>query len=145
MKKICLIFAIFIFSFTLLKAQKRMIGEKLGGGIVFDVSADGLHGLIAQTIDQAKASNWLKATKVVTIQTNYSPEAKGFSDWRLPTEEELKKLYMQKNIVGGFAKVPYWSSSEEDEERAWSQHFNTGAQICSYKANTAYVRAVRSF
>ncbi len=35
----------------------------------------------------------------------------GYTDWRLPTKEELMILYNNKDIIGGFEKDSYWSSS----------------------------------
>lgn len=35
----------------------------------------------------------------------------GYSDWRLPTEDELMVLYSNREIIGGFSENIYWSSS----------------------------------
>ena len=67
--------------------------------------------------------------------------------WRLPTENELNKMY--KNLfregIGGFANDYYWSSSEDDSSGAWYQLFFDGYQGCLYKYDDARVRAVRAF
>lgn len=34
----------------------------------------------------------------------------GYTDWRLPTEEELMVLYSNRNLIGGFLPNYYWSS-----------------------------------
>ncbi len=34
----------------------------------------------------------------------------GYSDWRLPTEDELMMLYANREIIGGFSESIYWSS-----------------------------------
>ena len=68
----------------------------------------------------------------------------GFSDWHLPTKEELNQLYLNKEKVGGFAFDDYyWSSTVSDyaqksvtdgqishevalrlqNENHWAQHF----------------------
>jgi hypothetical protein len=36
----------------------------------------------------------------------------GYSDWYLPSKDELNKLYLNKNSVGNFADGSYWSSTE---------------------------------
>ena len=36
----------------------------------------------------------------------------GYSDWFLPSRDELSKLYQNKATIGGFGSAWYWSSSE---------------------------------
>lgn len=70
----------------------------------------------------------------------------GYSDWYLPSKDELNKLYINKVVVGGFTSNDYWSSSENSANTAWRQHFNNGAQSNDTKKDiTNYVRAVRAF
>jgi hypothetical protein len=70
----------------------------------------------------------------------------GFSDWYLPSKDELNKLYLNKVAIGGFANSRYWTSTEIASNVAWSQNFTTGAQSnLSLKNNSFYVRAIRSF
>jgi len=70
----------------------------------------------------------------------------GFSDWYLPSQDELNKLYLSKATIGGFASGSYWSSSEDSANLAWSQTFGNGLlQLVGYKYGTLVVRAVRSF
>jgi hypothetical protein len=38
----------------------------------------------------------------------------GYKDWFLPSIDELHKLHQNKTVIGGFANVTYWSSSEFD-------------------------------
>ena len=63
----------------------------------------------------------------------------GYSDWFLPSKEELNLLYQQKTGVGGFANTFYWSSTEGASDLAWTQG------ICGNKGATLSVRAVRAF
>lgn len=147
MRKVSLIFLGFMLLCFVGKAQvKHTIGEKFGGGIVFDISADGLHGLIAESIDlgkstPAKVSELLKTGK-------YSDEAKPFTDWRLPSKEELEKLHKQKDVVGGFnKKEKYMSSSRFPKPGAnWGVHFmkRDSSPIQDYQGS-AQVRVVRAF
>ena len=69
----------------------------------------------------------------------------GFSDWYLPSKDELNKLYENKNVVGGFASTYYWSSSESNFNNAWSQYFLNGFQYYYDKSFKLCVRAVRAF
>lgn len=84
-------------------------------------------------------------------------ELNGYSDWHLPSKDELNKIYQNKSIIGGFANAVYWSSTEAsvvnqnqvtyDSTRAWAQAFTNGYQFCEQKTNgPGYrVRAVRRF
>jgi hypothetical protein len=70
----------------------------------------------------------------------------GYSDWYLPSKDELNKLYLNQTAIGGFATVGYWSSSENINDHAWFQDFYDGSQHAGNKASTTpYVRAIRSF
>ena len=89
-----------------------------------------------------------------TVCNEYSVTAVGgvtYGDWYLPSKHELNLLYLQKSVVGGFANVSYWSSTEhslvlgELAEYAWSQNFSNGNQGPIYKDGNNYVRAVRAF
>ena len=69
----------------------------------------------------------------------------GYSDWYLPSRDELNKLYINLIAVGGFANANYWSSSEYDFSNAWYQNFGIGGQNYYNKTNAVRVRAVRAF
>ena len=69
----------------------------------------------------------------------------GYSDWYLPSRDELDKLYINQGAVGGFSSGDYWSSSEGGSLSAWSQSFYDGFQFSNVKNFPSYVRAVRSF
>jgi len=70
----------------------------------------------------------------------------GYSDWYLPSKEELNKLYLNRTAIGGFTLNYYWSSSEDsDANKAWSQYFNGSLQANGDKNSVIYVRAIRSF
>jgi hypothetical protein len=69
----------------------------------------------------------------------------GYTDWYLPSKDELNKLYLNRIAIGGFANVIYWSSTEIDGYYAWVQYFGDGAQTSDGKNFRSYVRAVRAF
>ena len=70
----------------------------------------------------------------------------GYSDWYLPSKDELNKLYLNRTAIGGFdANGFYWSSSELTDNLASDQYFGNGFQGYFGKDGTDYVRAVRSF
>ena len=68
-----------------------------------------------------------------------------YDDWYLPSKDELNKLYLNKDSVGGFADASYWSSSEGSANVAWLQDFYGGYQYGANKGGTYRVRAVRAF
>jgi len=74
----------------------------------------------------------------------------GYSDWYLPSQDELQKLYVNKSYIGGFTtgELPYtqyWSSSELDIQGAFYVSFSFSLPFDGRKYSNAFVRAVRSF
>ena len=162
------------------------IGDFHQGGIIFWLDGNG-GGLIAATKDQTSPSygaewgcsgNLISGADGVAIGTGNqntidieagctTPETaadkcanltlNGYSDWFLPSKDELHKMYLnigQGNTlglgnIGIFASNPYWSSTEFDANHAWQQDFDSGGQYSFFKYNpsyaNAYVRAVRTF
>jgi hypothetical protein len=69
----------------------------------------------------------------------------GYSDWYLPSKDELKKLYLNRVAIGSFSGI-YWSSSEDSSIGAWAEDFTWGPFQGNYtKAFVGHVRAIRSF
>ena len=68
----------------------------------------------------------------------------GYSDWYLPSLDELNQLYIYKTAIGNFADL-YWSSTEDDNLNAWRLNVNNGNQYSYGKGGNTHVRAVRSF
>jgi hypothetical protein len=73
----------------------------------------------------------------------------GFTDWFLPSIEELNLMYInlkQKNL-GNFSNIWYWSSSQgyKGNHRAWYVRFNDGQQGYGDVDNALTVRAIRAF
>jgi len=77
----------------------------------------------------------------------YDLNINGYSDWYLPSKDELNKLFLSKNEIGGFqtSSSTYWSSSEYSSAYAWYQYFVNGTQDGVSKAGELFVRAIRSF
>jgi hypothetical protein len=71
----------------------------------------------------------------------------GYSDWYLPSRDELNKLYLNRVAIGNFTTATfYWSSSQYNSTSAWWQRFDNGTQDLATKNGSAYnVRAIRSF
>jgi hypothetical protein len=146
------------------------IGQSYGGGIIFYIDGTGQHGLISATSDQSSGAQWGcfgtliggTGTAIGTGQANTTAIVNGcstpgiaaqicdalvlngYSDWFLPSKDELNQMYIQKTVIGGFIDY-YWSSSEKNAGGAWYQYFPNGAQDYNNKYTTYYVRAVRAF
>lgn len=130
------------------------------------------HGLITTTINQSTGSQWgcsgtsilgtsttlgsgLSNTIGIVNSCNSSTSAAalcnnlssgGYTDWYLPSLDELKKLYLNKIFIGGFNNTSYWSSSQSSTTTAWSLNFSNGtSNNLSTKTNLMYVRAIRKF
>ena len=132
------------------------------------------HGLIAATSDQSTGIRWYNGSYTTTgatgtaigtglsntntiissqgaTATSYAAglarayKGGGYTDWYLPSKDELAKLYLQKSVVGGFAGNFYWSSTENDSNGAWYQNFYNGFQFYFSKGDPGYVRAIRAF
>lgn len=71
----------------------------------------------------------------------------GYTDWHLPSLSELNKVYLNKELIGGFnsAKPVYWSSSERTSGNIWAQVFNLGDQDSYSYLTENSVRAIRVF
>ena len=69
----------------------------------------------------------------------------GYSDWYLPSKDELNQLYLNKVAIGGFANYFYWSSTNYNDGYAWTQYFDGGSWVLDTKYRLYYVRAVRAF
>lgn len=69
----------------------------------------------------------------------------GYSDWYLPSKDELNKLYINRVAIGGFASNFYFSSSENNNNTFWGHAFYNGNALTDNKFVSGYVRAVRTF
>lgn len=76
----------------------------------------------------------------------YGVNINGYSDWYLPSKDEIAKWYLNKAaIAAGFTESYYWTSSEYDTFNSWGfgLHNNYGQ---GFDKNTVYaVRAQRNF
>jgi len=66
----------------------------------------------------------------------------GYSDWYLPSKDELNELYKNKDKIGGFANIQYWSSTEGNNAQEFSTGFQHSLDVIGFMGR---VRAVRSF
>ncbi len=134
-----------ILSSNYLFSQSYKLGlDSTQGGYIIKLSEDAKHGLICEIQDQGK-SNWDQSKNIISNPVNHSSNATKFTDWRLPTIEELKLIYTFKDKIGNFSPMGYWSSSEVDGENAWIYNFGDNFTESNGKYRMKYIRSVREF
>jgi hypothetical protein len=151
------------------------IGLAYQGGIIIYLDETLQHGIISATTDQGVGGAWgcygfamgtspgigtgqANTTAIVNGCGTAGIAARicddlvlnGYDDWYLPSRDELYLMYLQRDVIGGFAVTEFWSSSEDTEVSApaYFAHyvaFYDGGQHWADKRNEHYVRAVRSF
>lgn len=73
----------------------------------------------------------------------------GYTDWRLPTEEELFVLYTNRKLIGGFLPNYYWASDSWSANYTWYNRyidFGSGnfGNISASRDKHCRIRAVRT-
>jgi hypothetical protein len=151
------------------------IGQHYGGGVIFYIDGTGQHGFISATSDQSTGALWgcyteTAATLFGTAQELGTGQANttsivngcaeggiaaricdelllnGYSDWFLPSRNEMAEMHVRRNEIGGFAPNGYWTSSENTGYNAWVSNFrNLGGSDYEFKNRPFYVRAIRAF
>jgi hypothetical protein len=144
-----------------------------GGKVFYLTDATGKHGLEAAPADQSSVQWGCYGTSIsgadgTAVGTGAANTAdivagcaeantaakitdayvlNGYTDWYLPSQDELNLLYQQKTVVGGFANNTYLSSSEFNSTYAWIQNFVSGVQGFYGNKNDGAlsVRAIRTF
>lgn len=71
----------------------------------------------------------------------------GYSDWFLPSVEELRCMYnnLKSANKGFFETSGYWTSSENGDKSAWMVSFKNGYQVDNMRNYNNHVRPVRAF
>ena len=95
------------------------------------------------TVDIVAQSGNVAATCAAAYASDYTYN--GFSDWFLPSKDELTELYTNRASIGGYTNNYYWSSSESNASNAWTVYFPSGSPYADFKSNNIYTRPVRSF
>ena len=92
--------------------------------------------------DGGSGANWNDANNLCDNST-----LAGFTDWRLPTINELKIIYENKDLIGNFKSgyASYWSSSTLPSyyDMAYRVIFSDGTGHGEKMSNSYYVRCVR--
>jgi hypothetical protein len=69
----------------------------------------------------------------------------GYSDWYLPSKDELRKLYLVRGVIGTLYPYYYWSSSQVDPSTAWVLSFSDGSEFPGQLMLHEAARPIRSF
>lgn len=153
--------------------DQHYVGKPFQGGIIVYLDSTRQHGLITAPFDQHTAAQWVffkeqvganeknigtgnrntgiiaKNSKDSTIAANICNNLvlHGYTDWFLPSIEELKLMYLNFTAkgLGNFLSNQYWSSSETDFNNAWIMNFALGTDTENNVVNSYAVRAVRYF
>jgi hypothetical protein len=151
------------------------LGMLVNGGIVFYIDSTGEHGLISSQADLPVHAWQTQAPNVVTQATsttdgfantglinyiNPSPDQAAIScywfvmpgwsnmgshPWFLPAKDQLEKMYLKQDLIGGFSNGIYWSSTEADDIHAFAQDFSNGNQSAFDKNLKYRVRPIKQF
>ena len=152
------------------------VGQRFQGGIILYVDETGQHGLIVAEEDQGNNVQWYnglytstgaletqigsgKRNTALIVQAygdgNFAAKLcddlvlNGFSDWFLPSRDELDLIFKNELAIKGLSLNPnslyYWSSSEYQNYTAWIENIGTGQRSMVHKSKYGNVRAVREF
>lgn len=152
----------------------ELYGKTYKGGLIFYLNTSTGAGLVSAASDQGTLNWGCEGTSIAgtstALGTGSANTAKivagcstpniaarvcsdlvleGFSDWYLPSKDELKLMHQNLSLkgFGNFSLSRYWSSSQYNAQFAWCQFFNLNVNQLYYdKDLIAYpVRAIRSF
>lgn len=144
----------------------------LAGGIVIYLDASGIHGIAAATTDlgsfipygcygteilgaqfsavgtgQSNTNAILAACTTAGIGAQLCNDLvqNGFSDWYMPSIDEVYLMYAQRDSLPALGAGRFWSSTQVNGTVALILDFTTGQLFNMPPSSSRYVRAVRSF
>lgn len=159
------------------ETKPHFVGEKYGGGVIFYLDPTGMHGLIAKRYDEKFTACWgnngdfgasfmnegARNTEIIAafMKTRQWKNCEmpaacicdtstyaGFTDWYLPSINELKQVYDNQQLIGNFSAWDYCSSTESSKKDCWNIHFKPHKRIIyHYKKSYSryYIRCIRKF
>jgi hypothetical protein len=149
-------------------------GDFVAGGVAFYVDSTGQHGYVAAIYDQSADMDWgcnttlvgpgaqhwdfgtgqLNTTAIINSCSQSVFAAKicdtlttgGFTDWFLPSIDELDSMYVRQTLIPNLNSWWYWSSTEADATGAMFMDFQWPLAYWSTdKAALCNVRCIRKF
>lgn len=78
-------------------------------------------------------------------------ENEGYTDWFLPSFDETQEMYFaigqgaSNGNKGEFSNSWYWTSSQANEDVAWSFSFSNGTTFNFFKTSAFMIRPIRAF
>ncbi len=101
---------------------------------------DSTTNLMWQDNDYQTKHNWDNAISYCDNLT-----LAGYSDWQLPSKDELFDLYARRTILKSYVSSYYWSSTPYAGHTyyAWRVDFSNGYLYSNNKSDSYYVRCVR--
>lgn len=75
----------------------------------------------------------------------YTLSLNGYTDWYLPSKEELRALYLNSDAIGTFSAIKYWTSSENYGSFAYVINFATGIASSELKDYYYRTKPIRNF
>jgi len=123
--------------------KKLSVGKRHEGGLIFEVDQNGNFGKIVHA-DDFGPMTWKEAMKI---------DEKLGEGWRVPTFDELRKLYKTvgqgADNKGEFADELYWSATPYDANQAKMVRFSDGNTSYHYNRRGTHrkylVRAIKDF
>ena len=115
------------------------------GGYIIRLSPDGQHGTVVESVSMGET--WYRASEAMTNPANHSVAGAVFSDWRLPSINEINDIYDIRLILGITSGV-YWTSILYDGNDAYRLDFGSGVFYYNdnyFISNGGGILCVRSF
>jgi hypothetical protein len=164
-------------AWVMLNSEATLVGSTAEGGIVFWEDQIQGFGLVSMPMDQG-FSGWgcygtligadAQHTEIGTGDANSSAiiagcaeadipakicgdlDFNGYTDWFLPSLDELREMQLQKQAIGSFSDWLYWSSTEAGqaefpEEAAWVVSFTDGLYGWTSKEYPVTFRCIRKY
>jgi hypothetical protein len=157
---------------VIVSPETHAAGDSVGGGLY--TFTDSGYAYISAAVDQSDKAPWgcqditvdgtlpeigtgeSNTNQIISVCTQSGTSAEiceklvlnGYSDWFLPSLNELIEMYVQlaSKGLGGFSNHSYWASTQYDPSDAYTVDFNNGNTNNHKKSQTnRHTRAMRRY
>ena len=97
-----------------------------------------IDGLIVQDEHDIKPMTWDEANEYAKNLV-----LGGYTNWRLPTKDELLKIYENRDKLRNYEKGWYWTSTKKDASLSWVVDFISGNDNWINQSSSYFVRCVQ--